>query len=447
VRPLLRLAVPVALGELAWMAMGVVDTMMVGRVSAEHLGALSVGRVVFIAVAVFGVGLLLGLDTLVSRSFGAGDLEDCRHSLVQGAWLAALLALPLTLGFRAVIPVLGWLGVAPAVLAETAGYVNALTWAMLPLLLYTAFRRYLQAVNLVRPVMLALISANLVNVALNWVLIFGHLGAPALGVTGAGWATLASLAYVALFLAAVILWGRRSAWASLPRLRAGPDAARWRELLRLGLPASLQITLELGVFSLATALAGRFGAVPLSAHHVALTAASVTYMVPLGISSAAAVRVGQGLGRGQPGEAAASGWTAIGAAGAFMLAPAVGFSLAPGLVAGLFTDETAVIAAAAPLLRAAAAFQFFDGVAVTSIGALRGAGNTRGPMLLTLLGYWGLALPAGWALAFRAGLGVVGLWVGFCLALMFVASMTVWLWARGAGRSRGAPGRDGTLRR
>ncbi len=437
VRPLLWLAVPVVLGELAWMMMGVVDTMMVGRVSAEHLGALSIGRVVFMTIAVFGVGLLLGLDTLVSRSFGAGNLADCRHSLAQGTWLAVLLTLPLTLLYRAGFPLLVWVGVEPSVLDETWGYMGALTWAMLPVLLYTAFRRYLQAVNLVRPVMAALISANLVNVALNWVLIFGHLGAPALGVTGAGWATVASMVYLALFLWVVIRWSRRERpgrRGASRRVNLRPDVSRLKELLALGLPASLQISLEVAVFAIAGVLAGRFGAVPLSAHHVALTAASVTYMVPLGISSAAAVRVGHGLGRDRPTEAASAGWAAVAVAGLFMLLPAAAFTLVPARVGGLFTDEIAVIATAVPLFYCAAAFQFFDGVCVSAIGALRGAGDTRGPMIWTVVGYWLCALPAAYLLAFAAGLGVLGLWIGLCIGLIVVASLVLPQWARATRR-------------
>ena len=226
---MIALAVPVALGEVGWMALGVVDTMMVGRLSAEAIGALSVGRALFMAVGVFGIGLLLGLDTLISRSHGAGDAVDCRRSLVHGIYLGLLLAPPLTAVVLLVLPLLRVWGIEGEVLELTLAYARALAWGVLPLLLSAAFRRYLQAIGRAQPVMLALISANLVNAAGNWVLIYGKLGAPALGVAGAGWATVLSLCYLALFMfGAILLHGR-----SLPgfSLRFRPSGARFRELL------------------------------------------------------------------------------------------------------------------------------------------------------------------------------------------------------------------------
>ena len=289
---MLRLAVPVVLGELGWMAMGVVDTMMVGRIDAESIGAVSIGRALFMGVTIFGIGLLLGLDTVISNAFGAGKLEECHLALLHGVYLSLLMTAPLMGAIWALSGLLESWGVDPAVRALAGPYARAVSWSALPIFLYATFRRYLQAINLVRPVMIALISANAVNVAANWALIFGHLGFPAMGSTGAGWATVLSSLYMALFLLAAVLLRDRQDGGRLRRLALRPSGARLLRLLRLGLPAATQLLLEVGVFALVTTLAGRLAPAALAAHQIALNAASLTYMVPLGISAAGAVRVG-----------------------------------------------------------------------------------------------------------------------------------------------------------
>ena len=426
-RPMLGLAVPVVLAELGWMAMGVVDTMMVGRVSAEAIGAVSIGRALLMVVAVFGIGLLLGLDTVVSQAFGAGRLEDCRRFLLQGLYLSVFLAVPLTLAVRVLGSFLDDWGVDPAVVPLAQRYVKAVSWSLLPVFLYTAFRRYLQSINLVRPVMIALVSANLVNVAGNWVLVFGHLGAPRLGAEGSGWATSIASAYMALFLLAAALLHDRD--AGLLRIGLAIDPARLRRLLQLGFPAALQLLLEVGVFALATALAGRLDPFSLAAHQIALTAASFTFMVPLGVSSAAAVRVGQALGRRDPPAARRAGWTALLLGSSFMLLAAIAFVLFPANVVRLFSSDPRVISSGVLLLYLAAVFQLFDGVQVVAAGALRGAGDTRTPLASNLVGHWVLGLPVGYYLCFVTGWGAVGLWIGFSLGLIAVATLLLAVWS------------------
>jgi MATE family multidrug resistance protein len=435
---MLQLALPVVAAELGWMGMGVVDVLMVGRLGAEALGAVSIGRALFIAIAIFGVGVLLGLDTLVARAFGAGRLRDCHVALLHGVYLSLLMAIPSMLLIRALTwPLRGW-GVSPAVLELAIPYIEAVSWSALPIFLYAAFRRYLQAMNLVRPVMIALVSANLVNVAFNWILIFGHLGLPALGAPGSGWATLIASCYLALFLAAVILINERSTSSGLFQISWRIELARLRELLALGLPVAVQLLLEVGVFALATALAGRLAPSALAAHQIALTAASVTYMVPLGVSSAAAVRVGQALGREDLAGAGRAGWTALALGGGFMLLPAAAFVLLPEALIRLFTADVRVVAAGVSLLYVAAVFQLFDGIQVVATGALRGAGDTRTPMVWSLAGYWILGLPVGYHLCFHRGWGAAGLWVGFSLGLIVVGCVLSWVWYRRTVRWRRA---------
>ena len=427
---MLRLALPVALGELAWMAMGVVDTLMLGRVDAEAVGALSIGRILFMTVGVAGIGMLLGLDTLVSRAYGAGDLRSGRRALVQGVYLSLFLAVPLILVYRSASRLLGPLGVQSEVLEPTVSYMHAVGWTLLPLLVYTAFRRYLQAINLVRPVALALVTANLINVAGNWVLIFGNLGAPTLGAAGAGWATLIAISYMALFLLVAILLEFREDSGGLAALSLRIDSAALRALLALGIPVSIQLLLEMGVVSLTGILAGRLDPASLAAHQVALVLASVTFMVPLGISSAGAVRVGQALGRSDPRGARHAGWTAMLIAGSFMALAALAFVTLRRPLVRLFTADQQVIDIGASLLLIAAVFQLADGISVTASGALRGAGDTRSPMFVMLIGYWIVALPVGYQLCFRFGLGVIGLWIGLSAGLILVSLALLVMWAR-----------------
>jgi MATE family multidrug resistance protein len=428
-RPMFQLAWPVATAELGWMMMGLVDTMMVGRVSATALGAVSIGSHVFFAVAIFGMGMLLGLDYLVSRAHGAGEAGETRRVLVQGVYLAGLLSIALTLVLLAIAPRLGALGLQADVAREAVPYLRALSWSLAPLLLYSALRRYLQALGRVRVIMVTLITANLVNAGACWLLIFGHHGFPALGAEGAGWATCASRIYMLLALLAYLWWlERRSSDAAPWPLRL--DAGRLLQVVRFGMPAALQMVLEVGVFATATILAGRLTAEALAAHQVALGAAAFTFMVPLGISSAAAVRVGQSVGRIDPIGAARAGWTALLFAAGFMSGAAIAFVVLPRAIIRVFTDDAAVIATGVALLGVAAIFQLFDGLQVVATGALRGSGDTRTAMLANLVGHWVLGLPIGAALCFAAGWGVVGLWTGLCTGLISVALVLIAVWHR-----------------
>lgn len=442
--PTLTLAGPVVTAELGWVAMGVVDTMVVGRLGAEALGAVGLASAAFFTAAVFGMGLLLGLDTLVARAFGAGDIDDCHRSLFQGVYLAVGVTPPLALILLWATPRLAGLGVAPSVVRDAMPYLRATAWGMLPLLIFSAFRRYLQGMGRVRPAMFALVSANLVNAAGNWVLVFGRLGAPAMGVEGSGWATTVSRLYMALVLVAYTVWHDRRYATGLRRAPWRPDPARLRVLIGLGLPAALHLSLEVGVFAATTALAARFDAASLAAHQVVLNAASVTFMIPLGLASAGAVRVGQALGRRDPAGAARAGWTTLALTVAFMASAGVVFALFPRAILRGFTGDARVLAVGARLMLAAAAFQLFDGVQGVTTGNLRGAGDTRTPMAVNLVAHWAFGLPVGCALAFPLGLGVLGLWVGLTLGLVASGTVLLCAWvlkARELGRRAVGPGR------
>ena len=439
-RRLAALAGPVVVAEVGWMTMGLVDTVMVGPLGPAAIGAVGLGGALFMALGVFGMGLLLGLDTLVSQAFGAGRLDEGRRWLVHGVALAALLTLPMML--------LGWSGLGaldrmrihPEVVTLARPYLEAVVWSLPPLLGYAACRRYLQGVSVVRPIAFALVTANLLNAAANWALIYGHLGLPALGVRGAAWATVVARIYMAGVLAAAVVLERHSAAVSPWRALLRIELRRLGRLTALGFPAAAQITLEVGVFAAATALAGRIDPVSLAAHQIALNVAGFVYMVPLGVASAGAVLVGQAVGARDPARAARAGWTALGAIACFMALVAVVFLTVPQLLLATFTRDARVVGLGTSLLAVAALFQLFDGLQVVATGILRGVGDTRVPMAMNLAAHWLLGLPVGYALALSAGWGVVGLWIGLSVGLISVgiALTGVWAW-RARALVRGAP--------
>jgi multidrug resistance protein, MATE family len=429
---MLRLAIPVVLAELGWMAMGLVDTMMVGRVGPVDLGAVSIGGTLFYTVVIFGAGLMLGLDTVVSQAFGAGRIADCHKSLLNAIYMYLPLAPVMMLLVGLLGAQLGRFGVQPELLPAVDGYLRTITWGTLPLLIYFASRRYLQGMGIAKPVTFALVSANIVHIFANYALIFGHWGAPRMGATGAGWATCYSRVYMAGCLVAYIFWHDRRYHTGLLHISLRPDFDLMKKLAKLGLPAACQISLEVGVFAAATALAGRLSPVILAGHQIVLNCASVTYMVPLGIGSAAAVRVGHAIGRRDLAGARRSGWTAILLGAGFMALAGIVFVVAPREILRLYTNNEQVIAAGVPLFLIAAAFQLFDGIQTVSTGALRGAGNTHAPMIANLVGYWVIGLPLGYWLCFSLGWGAVGLWVGLCCALILIGITLLRAWARAA---------------
>jgi MATE family multidrug resistance protein len=431
-RPMLRLALPLVMAELGWMAMMGVDTMMVGRQanSAVAIGAVSLGSILYYAVAIFGTGLMLGLDTLVPHSYGAGDVEDCHRSLVNGVYLSLGLA-PILMGLVwCWEPMLRRLAIDPQVLAQAIPYLRALNWSTLPLLFYFTFRRYLQGIDLAKPVMFSLITANLVNVIGNWALIYGHLGVRAMGTVGSGWSTCVARVYMAAVLMVYCVYYDRRHKTGLREASRLPHLPRLRKLLALGFPAATQYGMEVGVFAVTTTLIGKLGAVPLAGHQIALNTVSFTYMVPLGISAAAAVRVGQALGRRDTEGASRAGWTAMALGASFMTLMAIAFWTVPQYIVRIYTPATDVLRTASALLFVAAFFQLFDGLQTVATGALRGAGDTRTPMICHLIFYWLIGLPLGYYLCFRRGWGAAGLWTGLSVALICIGIALLLFWRR-----------------
>ena len=429
-RDLLLLAIPVVLSELGWMGMSVVDTIMVGRLSPAAIGAVGISSAIFYTPAIFGIGLLLGLDTLVAQAYGRGDFDECHRALAQGVYLALIYA-PIAMLLVGFAPHLfPLLKITDAVRLPASQYLTLLDWSAPPLLVYAAFRRYLQGVGKVRPVTFALISANLVNWFGNWALIYGKLGLPAMGVRGSALSTVLARVY----MAGVLVWW---AWKH-ERDRGHPLFAHWpglqfprfRRLLALGWPAASQMLFEVGAFSVATLFAGRLTPDVLAAHQIVLNSASVSYMVPLGFSAAAAVSVGHAVGAGDRARARRNGSMAIAIGTAFMAIAAAAFLTLPKMLLHLYTHDQQTVLVGARLLAVAAVFQVFDGIQGIGTGALRGLGKTRGPMLINLVAYGVIGLPLGYLLCFKTPLGIYGLWSALTLALIFAAATVLASWLR-----------------
>jgi MATE family multidrug resistance protein len=427
-----RLAVPVAAVQLGMMLMGVVDTMMLGHLSANALAAGALGHIVTICLLMLGYGILSALDPLVSQAYGARDARAVGDHLQRGLVMAAVLTVPFCLAVWNTNGVFRLLGQPAAVIPDAAAYARAIGWGSLPYFLFVTCRQTLQAMSIVRPAMIAIVAGNLVNGLFNYMLIFGHFGAPALGVPGSAYSTSIARWVMFLYLLAASRRGLAPFWRGFTR-----EAVAIRghlAMLRLGLPIGLHVSLELLVFSTVALLMGRMGVRELGGHQIAINLASLSFMVPWGISGAAVTRVGNAIGRGDMPGARRAAAASLLLGGGVMIVFAALFAAFPEALARLYTRDPAVIAMTAALLPIAAVFQVFDGVQVVAVGVLRGAADTTFPAGIALVGFWIVGLPAGWALAFPGGLGPRGLWWGLTIGLIAVASLFL---ARIALRFRG----------
>jgi MATE family multidrug resistance protein len=431
---MVSLAVPVVLSELGWIAQGVVDNIMVGRLGPAAIGAVALGNAVYYTPCLFGIGLLLGLDTLVSQAYGRRDHDECHRWLAQGVYLACIVTPPLMILIAALSYGFPRFGVIPEVASLSGGYLRILNWGTLPLLLYGGTRRYLQGVGQVRVITLTYVLANLMNWAGDWVLIYGKLGFPALGVNGSAISTCIARAGMAVAMLAFAWRYERKRGHPLFAHWAGPQLVRLRQLVRLGAPAAGQIVLEVGAWNLSTFSAGYLTPVALATHTIALNYASISYMVPLGVSAAAAVSVGHAIGAGDLGRARRAGWLALALGTGFMICAGVVFLVAPQPLIRLYTLDPRVMVLGPTLLLIAAAFQIFDGIQTVSTGALRGLGETRVPMIANLLGYWVMGLPLGFVLCFVLKWGIYGMWIGLTLSLIVIATTLLVRWNRDSAR-------------
>lgn len=430
-RPTLTLAFPIIVGQVSQMLIGITDTVMIGRVGKVPLAAAAFAHGLFMLVFIIGIGVLMSVSVLVARAHGAGQPRECAEYTRHGMGLALLLGLAGALVMMALGPQLNHFGQPPEVVAAVRPYFELIGWSLLPALVFQVLRQFSEAVGHPWAPMGILLGGVGLNVVLNWVLIYGNLGAPALGLEGAGWATLVSRA-----AAAVVLWWwlarRPEVRAEWPETGTNPPwLARWswprlREMLDIGLPAAGQLLFEVGAFAAAALMMGWLGTVPLAAHQIALSCAGFTFMFPLGISIAVAVRIGRTVGEGRHEALRPIGFGALGSGILLMLGFALIFALTGHWLALGFTPEADVAALAARLLVVAAVFQIFDGGQVIGAAALRGLADVRVPMGITFVAYWVIALPLAYLLGVRGSFGALGIWLGLAAGLASAALLLGW---------------------
>src|SRR5688500_9134950 len=419
VRELLRLALPVVVVQVGLMLMGVVDTIMIGHYSTPALAAVALGNLYFFTAAVFGMGVLMSLDPVVAQAVGAGDEPAVGRAVQRGLLLALLLTVVISLALAPAEWVLRRLGQPDDVVPLAALYARITIPGVYPFLAFVVLRQTLQSMKLMRPIVVTIVGANLANVALNWVLIFGEFGMPEMGIAGASWAARISRWIMTVVLLAL---GWRTFRGTLTPFR--PETLAITPLLRmirLGVPIGLQMQLEFGAFAMIGLLMGWIGTTAMAGHQVAINLASLTFMVPLGLGAAAAVLVGQAVGRGDAAGARQASRAALVCGVAFMTASAIVMLLIPGTLARVYSKEADVLAAAVLLIPIAGVFQIFDGIQVVAVGVLRGIGDTRAPVVVNLLGFWMLGVPLSIYLGFRTPLAAAGLWWGLVAGLVAVA--------------------------
>jgi len=422
-RAQLSLAAPVVLIHLGMIAMSVVDIAVVGHHSSTELAGVAIGNSLAFALLSFGLGSLLVLDPLVSQAVGALDREAIALALRRGLVLAVLLTVPVSIALLFTSPVAHLLGVQPGLMPAAEGYVRAILPGVLPFYGFVALRQVLQSMRRLRPLLLVMLFANLLNLFLDLALVQGRFGLPAMGARGCGIATTIGRWFQ--FVGVLVL-----AWPVLaPYLRGRvPGVLRPGPLLRmllLGLPIGAHLVTEIGGFSLVALWMGRLGEVPASSHQVAINIASITFMIPLGVSIAASVRVGRAVGAGEQAGVRRATRVATVLGVLVMVVSATILALFPGPLAALYSSDPAVCVLAAELIVLVAVFQVFDGLQVVSAGILRGTGNTRFPFLAFLCGFWALGMPLGYWLCFHAEMGPAGLYWGFTAGLGVVALMLV----------------------
>ena len=408
---------------------GLVDTAMVGRVTATELGAVTLGNIYFFVVSVFGMGLLFALDPIVSQAFGADDHDEIEAAIQRGLVLSIGLTAVTSVLLGLAGPVFTVLRQPEAVIPIASAYARTLIPGMLPFYAFIVFRQVLQAVGRVAPIVWTIVLANVLNAAANWVLVFGNLGAPAMGAVGSGWATAISRWFMCICMLGL---GARLLSPYVKRVRRDLLATvpLWR-IMRLGSPIGLQLWLEFGAFGAIGVGMGWLGTEAIAGHQIALNLAAFAFMIPLGISQAAAVLVGRAVGRGDPERARRSAGGAILVCCVVMLVTAGIFLTLPQVLADQFTTEAGVAAVAAALIPVAGMFQLFDGLQVVCTGVLRGVADTLRPMVYNLLGFWLFGMPVSLWLGFGLGMGPVGLWWGLAAGLGATAVMVmVRLWVR-----------------
>ncbi len=424
-KAILRLAGPLALAQGGLMFMGVVDTIIIGRTNALEMAGVALGNAMVSLFLVFAIGLAMGVEPLAGQAFGAGDRLSARRWMMQASWMVLLVSVPLmvltALAPFAFVPI----GIDAALAERAKVYSFARVFGLPFMALTVVLRSYLANVGRARPAVIAVVVANVANVGLDLVFVFGWLGIPALGAVGVGLATascsvlMVVVFVVALALDPLVVDGRKSHGLE------GPVWSRMRQVLRVGWPVGAQLTVEVGVFAAVSALVGRFGEVPAAAHQIALVMASLTFMIVVGVANATTARVGFHVGAGEGPLARLAGYLGIGLAASFMALTGLIFILAPRTIAAAFAEDPEVVERAVVFLRIAGVFAVADGIQAVSAGALRGLGDTKWAFYANLIAHWLVGLPVALVLGHVVELGPRGYWWGLTSGLVVVSLILV----------------------
>lgn len=438
VRRVLQLAVPVAGTQLSMMLLGFVDTVMLGRYDPAAMAASAAANVWTFATMFFASGILLGLDPVVAQAHGAGEGDEAALAFQRATVLSLVLSVPVGLVWLWTGGFLSLTGQARELVPLAQSYALSLLPGLPFFLVYSCLRSYLQGREIVRPALVIVLVANVINALANYALIFGNLGFPELGIVGAGFASSLTRTLSLVLLIAYVAYFRLHRGAWVPWSRESFSLAGMRSIVRIGVPVAIQTSTEMFAFSVSTLLAGTLGVTAMAAHYITMNLASLSFMLPLGVSAAAATRVGNLIGAGHPQLAQRAAWIAVAMGASVMSISAVSFVVFREWLPRLYSTDTEVIALAATILPIAAAFQLFDGTQVVGCGVLRGMGRTRPAAIFNVIGYWILGLPLGWYFGIRVDwLG--GLWWSLALGLGVVAASVV-LWLRVQGPASLAPG-------
>lgn len=417
-----KLAYPIILGELAQMALGIIDTAMVGAVSYKHLAASSLVQSVIIIPFVLGIGITISVSQLVSQAHGQRDGQQVSHYLYNGFWLSAITALVISLSLEFGQNILFHLNQDPEVAMLAVPYLQIIGWSIIPMLLFMALKQFTDGLEFTKTAMILSLIALPLNALLNWIMIFGNWGFPRMELVGAGWGTLITRTLIFIVLGIVVL--RHATFKKYIAVRKKQwvfSLKTMKELLHIGIPSSLQLSMEAGAFAVSGILVGTIGAVEQAAHQIALSIASVTFMVSMGLSQAGSIRTSNAFGRKDWSTISLIGRSTIMIALAYGVTCALGFIVFRHQLPLVFNNNPEVLAMSALLLLYAAIFQISDSTQVICAGLLRGIKDVKVPTLFIAIAYWVVGIPIGCLLAFYYDMGAVGIWTGFIIGLTLSA--------------------------
>jgi MATE family multidrug resistance protein len=412
-----KLAYPVIIGQLGIIMMGVVDSLMVGKLGAAPLAAASLGNGMTFLILIVGIGLSFAVTPLVAIAVGAGKFEDCGIYFRQSLLVNSIFSIVITLMIFFGADLIQYFDQPLEVQSQAVSYMKILGLSSLPLLLFQTYKQFIEGLSVMRPAMIITLLANIVNAFVNWVLIFGNLGFPALELDGAGWATFASRVFMALALMGFVMNNKFFKQYDVSFHFKSINIKVIKKILSLGLPSGLQYFFEVGAFSFAVIMVGWLGTNQLAAHQIAISLASISFMAVLGISVAGSIRVGNAVGMKNIDETRRAGFTALLLGAAIMLVSGIVFITFKNFLPTLYLNDEVVISYASSLLIIAALFQLSDGIQAVGIGILRGLTDVKIPTAITFIAYWIVGLPVGYLLGFNFNLGVQGVWIGLLLGL------------------------------